>query len=126
MATALPIEVQWGHPLLTPDGRLIRVTASTFPLLRKLGVLARNKPVLSGRIYDLLNPEYDSLAPGLRQLLGRDLTGPAWLVCTCRACKERGCDNVRLPGQMVPETEQIVAEAISKRNHRAGDNREHL
>lgn len=84
-ATAL----EWGHPLLTPDGREIRVPSSTFGQLRRIGALMGNSNKLSSVIYEFLDPQYDSLALGLRQLLGRDLTGPKWLVCNCEQCKSR-------------------------------------
>lgn len=48
--------------------------------LRRLGLLVNNKPRLRPEIYLYLKPDYDYLAPGLRQLLGVDLSGPTWCV----------------------------------------------
>jgi hypothetical protein len=90
MATALPAQPEWGHPLITPEGRIIRVPADTFPQLRRLGLLVNNKPRLSPKVYEFLDPQYDCLALGLRQLLGSDLAGPAWLVCDCDECMGKG------------------------------------
>lgn len=84
-ATAL----EWGHPLHTPDGREIRVPSSAFGQLRRIGALMGNSNKLSPIIYEFMDPQYDALAPGLRQMLGRDLSGPKWLVCNCEQCKAR-------------------------------------
>lgn len=118
-AIALSAKPDWGHALLTPDGREIRVPAAAFSLLRNLGVLANNKARLSPMIYDFLDPQYDCLALGLRQLLGPDLSGPAWLVCGCMECRESEAvmDNTRLPRQSVPgvDTDRIVADVLARR-----------
>jgi hypothetical protein len=104
MATALPVQPEWGHPLITPKGNVIRVPADVFPLLRRLGLLANNKPRLSLRIYEFLDPQYNCLSWGLRQLLGDDLSGPAWLVCECDECKGKGTDrDAKLASRVVDE-----------------------
>lgn len=84
------IALYWGHPLVTPDGRTIRVPHSAFASLRKLGLLVRNKNRLSPLVYELLDPQYDCLAVGLRQLLGVDLSGPKWVMCNCHKCRGKG------------------------------------
>lgn len=109
-ATAL----EWGHPLLTPDGREIRVPLSAFGTLRKLGALERNKNRLSARIYELIDPQYDSVTEGLRHLLGEDLAGPRWCACSCRECqgKASDLDDSRLSEMMV---NQIISEVKARR-----------
>jgi hypothetical protein len=117
-ATAL----EWGHPLITPDGRVISVPIFAFGTLRKLGLLQNNKNRLSPTIYEFIDPQYDSITEGLRQLLGKELTGPEWCRCGCQECREKqaAADNTRLPGQRDPgiglkETDRIVNEVKSKR-----------
>jgi hypothetical protein len=92
MAIALlepAIVPEWGHLLLGPDGEKIRVPYFAFAKLRCLGLLVNNKPRLSRRIYEYLNPEFESLTEGLPKLLGADLSGPSWLVCKCRECSSK-------------------------------------
>jgi hypothetical protein len=113
MATALPVQPEWGHPLITPEGRVIRVPADVFPQLRRLGLLVNNKPRLSPRVYEFLDPQYDCLALGLRQLLGADLTGPAWLVCGCDECKGKGTDRDATLAS------RVVAEVMARRKKNA-------
>lgn len=111
----------WGHPLITPEGKVIRVPKSAFEPLRKLGVLERNRAQLKPSIYEFLDPQYDCLAMGLRQLLGPDLTGPAWLVCGCDECKREPQINTRMPGQKQPgiDTDKIIAEIKARRQKAA-------
>ena len=110
-ATAL----EWGHPLLTPDGREIRVPLKAFGTLRKLGLLMGNKNRLSERIYDYIETEYDSITEGLRLLLGDDLSGPRWCACDCRECqgKASDLDDSRMSKVRVS---QIVSEMKARRN----------
>jgi hypothetical protein len=117
-ATAL----EWGHPLITPDGRVISVPIFVFGTLRHLGLLQNNKNRLSPNIYQYLDPQYDSITEGLRHLLGRGLTGPEWCRCGCQACREKAdaLDNTQLPGQsragVDPRiSERVVREAKAKR-----------
>lgn len=119
MATVLAdsIVAEWGHLLITPDGRKIRVPAAVFPALRQIGCLIGDRR-LSPLVHKFMEPEYDALAVGLRLLLGRDLSGPAWLVCNCQECKERGCDNVRMPKQPAPgyeDADRVVADVKARR-----------
>jgi hypothetical protein len=109
-ATAL----EWGHPLLTPDGREIRVPLSAFGTLRKLGVLQKNKNRLNDRIYELIDPQYDSITEGLRHLLGDDLSGPKWCSCGCRECQGKASelDDSRLSKMRV---NQIISEIRRRR-----------
>ena len=85
-------DTQLGHQLITPDGREIRVPASAFPKLRRLGLLERQRglPKLVNRVLDLLEPEHEGLTLGLRRTLGRNLEGPTpeLLNCDCRKCRE--------------------------------------
>jgi hypothetical protein len=109
------IALEWGHPLLTPDGREIRVPLSAFGTLRKLGALQKNKNRLTDRIYELIDPQYDSITEGLRHLLGRDLLGPNWCSCGCRECqgKEGELDDTRLSEVRV---DQILSEIRGSRS----------
>jgi hypothetical protein len=119
MINIITVAPDWGHLLLTPDGNEIRVPKSAFESLRKLGVLERNRAQLKPIIYSLLDRKYDDLLMGLRQLLGRDLEGPAWCECHCRDCqrKESITDNTRLPGHKNPgiNTDRIVQEIKARR-----------
>ncbi len=115
---------EWGHSLLTPEGKEIRVPKSAFEPLRRLGALERNRAKLRPIIYQLLGREYDDLLMGLRHLLGINLNGPEWCVCHCRECRqiESQTENIRLPGQKLPvvdtqgmDTDKIVREVVSRR-----------
>ena len=83
------VPVLWGHALMTPEGKVICVPKWAFPKLRRLGVLEKNTARLSPAIYRLLEPSFDCLTDGLSKLLGRDCSGPDWVVCRCRECYER-------------------------------------
>lgn len=88
-ATALPVNPEWGHPLICPDGQEIRVPSFAYPKLRQLGLLDGKKGRLSPLVYEFLDPQYDCICESLRHLLGMDLTGPNWLVCECEGCKAK-------------------------------------
>jgi hypothetical protein len=115
--------LEWGHPLITPDGQEIRVPLFAFGTLRKLGLLQNNKNRLSPIVYNFLDPQYDSITEGLRYLLGADMQGPKWLVCHCEECKAKlgEIGNTRMPGQRhsgdyVPcDTDKIVRDVKSRR-----------
>jgi len=83
------VRLLWGHEVLTPDGKSIRLPLKAIITLRRLGALDRfqGKPQLKPFIYELLDPDYDSLTDGLRRLLGEDATGPTWLICRCKSCR---------------------------------------
>ena len=95
--------LEWGHPLLTPDGEQIRLPQSAFAKLRRLGLLEKNRlhglQQISERVFMLMHSDYDGLMDGLRQLLGHDLSGAAWVLCGCRDChrREEERDKVALP-----------------------------
>jgi hypothetical protein len=74
----------WGHGLITPEGREIRVPKLALVKLKRMGLLQRRRAQLSPLIYGIL--EHENLAEGLRQLLGGDLNGPAWVICNCAEC----------------------------------------
>jgi hypothetical protein len=82
-----PGTLEWGHPLVTPDGQTIRVPAFAFRKLRQLGALLGNSNRLSPKIYQLIRPEFDCISEGLGRLLGEDLSGPSWVLCTCKDCQ---------------------------------------
>lgn len=108
---------------MTPDGKEIRVPKFAFEPLRRLGVLERNRAQLKPLIYQLMDPLYDDLVMGLRQLLGPDLSGPNWCVCHCRECQKKATqtDNTSLPGQRFSgfyagtDTDAIVREVRARR-----------
>jgi hypothetical protein len=79
---------KWGHAMIAPDGQEIRVPKFALVKLKKMGLLERRRARLSPLIYGVL--QHDSLANGLRRLLGADLSGPAWLSCNCRECSGGG------------------------------------
>jgi hypothetical protein len=114
-----PVVPEWGHPLLTPDGKTIRVPASAFAKLRKLGAFLGKSNRLSPRIYQLIQPEFDCIAEGLGRLLGEDLSGPSWVLCTCKSCQNRvtESDQTKLPGRNPLDdarAEEIVREIVRK------------
>jgi hypothetical protein len=82
---------KWGHALITPDGQEIQVPKLALLKLRKMGLLERRRARLSPLIHGVLQNE--SLANGLRRLLGSDLSGPAWLSCKCRECTGGGWND---------------------------------
>ena len=96
-----PGTLEWGHPLITPDGQTIRVPAFAFAKLRQLGALLGNSNLLSPKIYQLIQPELDCISEGLGRLLGKDLSGPSWVLCTCKDCQRRAeeSDHTALPGR---------------------------
>jgi hypothetical protein len=113
------VSPDWGHALLTPEGKEIRVPKSAFEPLRKLGVLERNRAQLKPIIYQLMDREYDDLLMGLRHMLGKDLGGPAWCVCHCQECRDRDLqtENIQMPGRKHPgiDTDKIVREIKARR-----------
>ena len=68
----------------------IRVPASAFAKLGRLGALLGNSNRLSPRIYQLIQPEFDCISEGLGRLLGEDLSGPSWVLCTCKRLPAQG------------------------------------
>jgi len=44
-------------------------------------------PQISPFIYTLLDPEYDPLTMGLREVIGQDVSGPETCICRCLTCK---------------------------------------
>jgi hypothetical protein len=123
-ATALPqsqpVVPEWGHPLLTPEGETMRVPASAFAKLRRLGAFLGKSNRLSPRIHQLIQPEFDCITEGLGCLLGADLSGPNWVLCTCKSCQDKKSesDHTRLPGRNpldAARAEEIVREVVCRR-----------
>jgi hypothetical protein len=113
---------EWGHPLLAPDGRTIRIPASAFAKLRRLGAFLGKSNRLSPRIYELIRPEFDCIAKGLGNLLGEDLSGPSWVQCGCKSCRDRKAelDQTKLPGRNPfddDRTTVLVREIMRKRKY---------
>jgi len=84
---------EWGHPLVTPDGQTIRVPASAFRKQRQLCALLGNSNRLSPKIYQLIRPEFNCITEGLGRLLGENLSGPSWVLCTCRDCQRKAVES---------------------------------
>ncbi len=117
-----PGTLEWGHPLVTPDGQTIRVPAFAFAKLRQLGALLGNSNRLSPRIYQLIQPEFACISEGLGRLLGEDLGGPSWVLCTCKDCQHRAeeSDRTALPGRNPLDdarAEEIVKAVTAKRKY---------
>jgi hypothetical protein len=115
--------LNWGHALLVHDcadtecskcTRSIRVPASVFPKLRRLGLLTGNRAELSPLIHTYLSKDFDALTDGLRHVLGSDLSGPSWLVCRCRACKTRTEDPIELDEREAKYVDIVIAETKQK------------
>lgn len=117
-----PVIPEWGHPLLTPDGKTVRVPASAFAKLRRMGAFLGKSNRLSPRIYQLIQPEFDCITDGLGRLLGEDLSGPSWVQCTCKSCQDRTAesDQTKLPGKNPFDddgTSALVREIVRKRKY---------
>jgi hypothetical protein len=77
---------------------------------------------LSPRIHQLIRPDFDCISEGLGRLLGDDLSGPSWVLCTCKDCQRRVAESDRttLPGRNPLDearAEEIVREIVRKRKH---------
>ncbi|MBN1224155.1 MAG: hypothetical protein JXB23_12985 [Candidatus Aminicenantes bacterium] len=118
----LPVVPEWGHPLITPEGKTIRVPAFAFRKLSQLGALLGKSNRLSTKIYQIIQPEFDCITEGLGHLLGEDLNGPSWILCTCKDCQRRVAesDHTALPGRNhldKARAEEIVREIVRKRKY---------
>jgi hypothetical protein len=108
--------------LITPDGKTIRVPASAFRKLRQLGALLGNSNRLSPKIYQFIRPEFDCISKGLGRLLGEDLSGPSWVLCSCKDCQRKAAesDYTSLPGRNAPDdgsTSALVREIVRRRRY---------
>lgn len=85
------ITLESGHPVLDPQGHTIRLPRQAIIKLRQLGLLQKRRglPQISETIYVLLDSEYVSLIDGLARVLGKDCTGPEWVLCDCDECRYR-------------------------------------
>ena len=113
---------EWGHPLVTPEGKTIHVPAFAFRKLRQLGALLGNTNRLSSRIYVYIRPEFNCLSEGLGCLLGEDLSGPSWVQCTCKDCQRKAAESDRtaLPGRNPLDDDRasaLVREIVRKRKY---------
>ena len=128
-STPREIPLDWGHPLMTPDGRIIRIP-NVFEFLKDLDLIVRDRatglPRLRPIIYEYLQSDYDSLLVlpkntvgsvsrgratrrerrrstglSLRQILGTDLSGPEAVCCNCGECirKVEDADRTPMPRQ---------------------------
>jgi hypothetical protein len=101
----IDVPLQWGHPILTPDGRVIRVP-NVFQFLEDLDLIVRDRTTgfhrLRPIIHEYLQPDYESLMTlpdgrSLRRILGKDLTGPLAVECYCKECQAIVQDADRTP-----------------------------
>ena len=81
-----------------------------------------NSNRLSPKIYQFIRPEFDCISEGLGRLLGEDLSGPYWVLCTCRDCQRREAesDHTALPGRNPldnVQVEEIVKAVTAKRKY---------
>lgn len=77
------------HPILTPDRKTIQVPFKVFHLLRRMSLLREDDgetPQIMREVYRYMGRECDTLTEGLRVILGDDMTGPAWVRCSCLTC----------------------------------------
>jgi hypothetical protein len=83
------VQLEWGHKVLNPGGQEIRLPAKAIVQLRRLGLIEKRRglPQISSFIYTLLDPEYDPLTMGLREIIGADVSGPETCICKCLQCK---------------------------------------
>jgi hypothetical protein len=98
------------------------VPAYAFRKLRQLGALMGNSNRLSPRIYEFVRPEFDCLSEGLGRLLGENLRGPSWVLCTCKDCQRKVAesDHTALPGRNPLDdarTEEIVKSVTARRKY---------
>ncbi len=109
--------------MVTPQGETIRVPAFAFQSLRRMGLLLGNSNRLSPRVYQFLDASLDAITTAaLRRLLGADLSGPEWVLCTCKDCQRRAAESDRtaLPGRNPLDdarAEEIVKEVVAKRKY---------
>ncbi|MGA2263154.1 MAG: hypothetical protein ABSH28_17185 [Acidobacteriota bacterium] len=75
--------------------------AFAFRKLRQLSALLGNSNRLSPTIYEFVRPEFDCLSEGIGHLFGGDLSGPSWVLCTCKDCQRKAgeSDHTALPGR---------------------------
>ena len=101
------LNVNWGHPLLSPEGVEIRLPQWAFTWLGGMGLLTKNRESGLRQILPLVHafmePECDGLMGGLRQLLGVNMEGPKWLICECRQCQRREEEADKTPAPRGPE-----------------------
>ena len=96
--------------------------AFAFRKLRQLGALLGNSNRLSPRIYHFVRPEFDCLSKGLGRLLGENLNGPSWVLCTCKDFRRRTAesDHTALPGRNPLDDERtfaLVREIVKNRKY---------
>lgn len=88
------ITLEWGHPVLAPDGCEIRLPDRAFTKLSLMGLLVKNRnrgmKQITEQVYEFMEPDYVSLMEGLRAMLGPDVSGvTTWLYCGCRPCQTK-------------------------------------
>ena len=97
------VRLEWGHPLLTPDGSREISIPNVFEQLKQLGLIERDRETglfrLRHTIYEFLHSDYEGLMGPLRRILGRALEGSDWVRCKCGDCRrlEQDLDRTKLP-----------------------------
>lgn len=105
-------KLEWGHPILTPEGVEIRLPDVAFTKLAMLGLLRRDHASglkrIRPMIYELMAGDYGCLMGILKSILGfdalGDLTGPKTLECRCRTCRR---DRVQVLRELIPDWKQL-------------------
>jgi hypothetical protein len=103
------VPLQWGHQLMTPDLRVIRIP-DVFEHLKDMDLLVRDRESgmlkLRQIIYEYLHPDYESLMTlpdgrSLRRILGKNLEGPLTVECYCKQCLQivQDADRTQMPRQ---------------------------
>lgn len=120
--------------MITPGDCTIRAPSFALAQLRRLGAFRGKTNRLLPLVYKFLRPEFDALTArirrrggkaamdGIRRLLGPDLSGPAWVICSCKECqrKKAEADRTPLPGRNLLDearVEDLIRELVRKRKY---------
>jgi hypothetical protein len=85
-------------------------------------------------IYELLRPEFDAVSAktvrrkgkittaSIRCILGSDLSGPVWVICSCKECqrKKPEIDRTPLPGRNPLDdarVDELIRELVRRRKY---------
>jgi len=114
------VRPDWGHPIVTPDGREIRVPHWAMQELRKANFLVGNTAELKAVIYGALGKLQNNLiSEDLSRVLGPDLSGPATVECYCGSCQKAhsDVDDTPLPRGAVSRAiaDRAIREARQKK-----------
>jgi hypothetical protein len=108
------VRLEWGHPILTPEGVEIRLPDFAFTKLSMLGLLRRDHASglkqIRSLIYEMMSSgDYTCLMGVLKRVIGEDalgdMTGPATVDCRCPKCKR---DRRQVLRDLVPDWKHLV------------------